>query len=61
MTETGGRRVHRYRVPGLAVLLIGGLYLPFLGVPFEYDEASGLLTVQLGRGASPAELSVRWR
>ena len=30
-------------------------------VPFEYDEASGLLTVQLGRGASPAELSVRWR
>ena len=58
MTETGGRRVHRYRVPGLAVLLIGGLYLPFLGVPFEYDDKVEIVFNQVLR--HPGDIQEMW-
>ena len=43
------RLLPRWALPATIATLIGGLYLPFLGVPFEYDDKVEILANQVLR------------
>lgn len=53
------RRERRW-IAGLATVAIGALYLPFLGVPFEYDDKVEILTNQVLRHPADVGEMVRY-